>query len=167
MKRTILALVLLVGLVAVPAIAQDFTSSRPQFFSFSYTIPIGFNLGIEDVVVGQAHNFSIAFSVMDQLDVGFDYITLRGDAGFVSHAHLIRIHYHLFDRLGFGFGFGVSETHGSVLNIGIAGNFFQARAPSGFAFAMGLRLDYVAHLDHPDNLGEGTIFLGLRMTVGI
>jgi len=175
MKRTVLALVLLVGLVAVPAMAQDFTSARPQFLSFSYGIPIGYSLELGEVVVGQAHNWSVAVSIMNNVDVGFDRISLRGpkvapgvkvwDQPFT--ANLLRVQYHLNERLYMAFGFGLTPDEGSVLSIGGGGNFFQSRSASGYTFAMGVKIDYVALLMTPDSLSEGVVFLALRMTLGI
>ena len=167
MKRVFLVFVLLAGLVVAPAMAQTFTGTRPQFFSFSYTIPIGFSLEISEIVTGQAHNFTVSFALMEHAEVGFDHITLRGDLGWETSAHLVRVQVNFLQFLGAAFGFGISENDGSVLSVGLTGNFFQARAPSGFTFAMGLRADYVTHLNHPEDLALGFLFVGLRMTVGI
>ena len=167
MKRTVLVLVLLAGIMVIPATAQDFSSPRPQFFSFSYNIPIGFNMGIEELVTGHTHNFTLSFAVMDNVDIGFDRVALRRGYEFVATANLIRIDFNFLRRFGAAFAFGFEDDGSSVLSLGISGNFFQARAASGFAYAMGLRFDYLMRLYHPDNIDQGTFFLGIRLTMGI
>jgi len=109
MKRTVLALVLLAGLIAVPAMAQDFTSTRPQFFSFSYGVPVGQSLEISEIVVGQAHNWSVAIAIMSNVDVGFDHVTLRG-TNWEFKSDLLRVQYHFLEQVHVAFGFGMTPT---------------------------------------------------------
>jgi hypothetical protein len=164
MKRTLLLFFLLAGLIVVPAIAQDFTSSRPQFLSFSFGVPIGYNLDAEEMVSG--HNFGFDFAVMDNMTIGYDRLVLAGD-GFDYAANLMRV---AFSFDGFGpqgsgaaIGFG-SDGNEAVVSLGVFANLVQARAANGLAYGLGLRVDYLAPTD---SFGDGSIIFTIRATFGL
>jgi len=165
MKKTILALFLLAGLIVVPAMAQDFTSPRPQFLSFSFGVPIGYHLDHEEMASG--HNFGFDFAVMDNMTIGYDRLSLAGD-GFAYAANLMRV---AFSFDGFGppgsgaaIGFGSDDSGDAMVSLGVFANIVQARAASGLAYGLGLRVDYLASTD---SFGDGAILFTIRATFGL
>ncbi|MCL2442422.1 MAG: hypothetical protein FWD13_03035 [Treponema sp.] len=151
MKRTILALILLAGLIAVPAFAQDFESPKPQFFTFNIGVPVGFDIGTNSVVAGT--NFGISFVVAEKFEVGFDHF---------MGLNFVRVAFSFSDILGAAIGYG---GIGPNAIIGVYGTFFQARAANGIAYNLGVRLDYMA--DTSNFSSGGNILVTFRTSFGI
>jgi len=177
MKRKFLSLVLMAGLFAVPAMAQeaqeapaagggiqsaaDFESPRPQFLAFHFGLPLGYSLyGDGGVVAG--FNLGLDFAILDNLSVGFDHLNVRGEYETFA-ANLLRLSFSFIDTAGAAIGFGAREG-GTAISIGAFGNFFQGRSALGLVYSLGLRLDFVAD---PEDFGNGAIVFVLRTTVGI
>ncbi|MDR2542433.1 MAG: hypothetical protein LBC80_03165 [Treponema sp.] len=152
MKRTIIAFFLLAGLIAIPAMAQDFTSTKPQLFSFSIGVPIGYDLVSEDLVAGS--NFGLGIAVADNLEVGFERMMA---------ANLLRVAFAFTDQIGAGIGFGSLGGPACVI-LGISGTFYEARAANGIAYNMGIRVDYMAFTS---SFGDGAILFTLRTSFGL
>ena len=155
MKRTILVLLLLAGLIVVPAMAQNFSSPRPQFLSFNVGVMGGYNLAVEEAI--GASNFGINFMIIDNLELGIDRINTHDTISPVSHT-LLRASFWFTDQ------FGAAVGVGSDISFGIFANFLQVRAANGLAYSLGFRADYVAPTDA---FGDGSIFVGLRATFGL
>ena len=155
-KRTIFVVLLLAGIIAFPAIAQDFTSPKAQFLSFSFGVPIGYDLNAEEMVAGS--NFGIGFAVIENLTVAYDYINVAG-----APSNLIRLSFSFAEQFGAAIGFG-SRAANPVACLGVFGNFFQARAASGLVYGLGIRLDY---LTPTSNFGDGTVLFNINASFGL
>jgi len=152
MKRTFIAVLLLAGLIAVPVMAQDFESPKPQIFSFSFGVPLGYDLDVEDIIAGS--HFGLSITVVDNMEVGFE--TLAG-------ANLIRLAYSFTDQFGAAIGYGRWGIR-SAATLGIFGTFIQQRAANGIAYSLGIRVDYLADTDAFDS---GRILFTPRMSFGL
>jgi hypothetical protein len=167
MKKMIFAFVLLAALVVTPVVAQDFTSAKPQFFSLSFGIPIGYDLETEETVAGQ--NFTLTFAVLDNFTVGFDRFALASEVGEVT-ANFLRMAYSFTDDFGAAFGYGTMSdgaplpTTSSAISIGAFANLFQNRTSLGLTNAISLRLDYLAQTE---NFGDGAVLFTLGATLGL
>ena len=153
MKRTVIAFVLLAGLAAIPAMAQDFESPKPQLFSFSIGVPIGYDLALEDAVSGT--NFGLNIAVAENFEVGFD--RLMG-------SNYLRAGFFFNDKIGAAIGIGGDGINTKV-TLGITGTFIQARASNGIAYNFGIRLDFVAPDD--SDFADGAIVFVLRTSFGL
>ncbi|MDR0474605.1 MAG: hypothetical protein LBH43_13155 [Treponema sp.] len=157
MKRKITVLFLLAGLIVIPATAQDFTSPKIQFLSFNFGVPVGYDLETKDMIAGS--NFGIGFAVIDNLTVAYDNIaTAVGNA-----ASLLRLSFSFSDKFGGALSFGGNKTV-TYACLGVYGNFFQARAASGLAYGLGLRLDY---LTRTDDFGKGKALFIINASFGL
>ncbi|MCL2380112.1 MAG: hypothetical protein FWC64_00795 [Treponema sp.] len=184
MKRTTLCLFFLAGFIAIPAMAQyNFTTATPDYLSLGLSLPIGFHIGDERggqlVANAPVPNLSVSFSVLPNFRVGYDYIAVEGQGdgaapGISVQAHLLRMEFYLIRWLGFSFGLGwggvdqlgQSSHMAAALSLGWFADFFQARAPSGFTYALGVRIDYLASLHTAEAVGQGSILFAIRFQVG-
>ena len=157
MKRIILALILLAGFIAIPAMAQDFTSPKPQFVSFNFGVLGGYSLDSEDIV--GANSFGVNIAVIENMEVGFERLN-------TVDANLFRLAYYFGNQFGAAIGIGnVGTGVGNAgMSLGLFGNFFQARAANGLAYSLGMRADYLARTNAFDN---GSIYIGLRAGFGL
>jgi len=175
MKKTFLSLVLLAGLVVVPAMAQDaqgspairgeadFNSPQPQFLAFHFGLPLGYSMyGDGGFVAG--FNLGFDFAILDNLSVGFDHINVAGEHDAFT-ANLLRLGFSFMDMAGAAIGFG-SMNAGSTMaiSLGAFGNFFQGRSALGLVYSLGLRIDFVTEAR---NFDDGVIVFTLRTTLGI
>ncbi|MCL2293601.1 MAG: hypothetical protein FWC36_01865 [Spirochaetes bacterium] len=162
MKKTLLICILLAAFVIMPAAAQDFTSARPQFLSFSFGVPIGFsaNSDVDGVLAGQ--NFSLNFTVIENLTVGIDKFIVEGD-GFGYDAIFMRIAYLFTDEFGASISFGDAGGEAGI-GFGAFANLFQNRTRLGLTHAIQLRLDYLAQTD---NFGDGVMLFTIGASLGL
>jgi hypothetical protein len=163
MKKTIAAFIL-AGLIALPVMAQeaglglDFSSPRPQFLYFSLGVPMGYDLGNDEVIAGR--NFGIGFTVIDNMTVGYDHIFATN----VFNLHLLRVGFFFHDMFGAAIGFGTNTGNELAVTVGAVANMFQNRSAMGLTYSLGLRLDYAANAN---DFGDGAILFTIGATFGL
>ena len=150
MKRTVLIGLLLAALVVMPAMAQNMNSPAPQFISFTFGVPVGYDLAAETSTA--ATSFGFNFVLADNMSVGLYNL---------DNTFLLRLNFAFAGTMGATIGYGESNT----LNLGAFVNLFQQRSPRGFAYGMNFRLDYL--VDHTADIAKGKIFFTLGMNIGI
>jgi len=162
LKRTIVFISLLAMIAVFPVIAQQDSGAKPGVFALRIGLPIGYDLNSEDMTTGL--NFGIDFAVLDQLAVGYDYMSVNGDT-----ANLLRFSYTLLTQpagcVGMAFGIG-SVDNGSPetgMSIGAFWTPFQHRSAQGLAYGLNMRFDYIAQAT---NFGDGKILFTLGTYFG-
>jgi hypothetical protein len=157
MKKLVFLVILAVAIAAIPAFAQDFTSPRPQFLSFSIGVPIGYDLAASDLVVGKS--FGLSFAIIDKLSVGYDFVSSGvGPRNF----QLLRIAYSFTDNIGVALAFGQSGT--AAVGFGAFFDMLPARSSVGVAYGLRLRVDYLANTNA---FGDGAILFGIGAVFGL
>jgi hypothetical protein len=168
MKRLSLVVFLVAAMAVLPLAAQDFSSPKAQFISFSLGVPVGYSLAGEDIAAGQ--NLGLSFAIIDNLQIGYDHVsvTAAGTTPSTLAYNLIRVAYSFTDTFGAAVSFGSGGVSGAAstaaTGIGAYADLFQKRAPIGFAYGIRIRVDYLANTDA---FGDGTLAFGLGVNFGL
>jgi hypothetical protein len=171
MKRMFLVLLLAAAIFVLPVTAQDFTSPRAQFISFSLGLPLGYNINTEEFSAGKA--LGVNFAIIDNLQVGYEYLKIENKVTLTpnddaSTYNLLRIGYSFTDLFGAAVSFGthtdVAATSVAAAGLGAYADLFQKRAPVGFAYGFRIRLDYLARTA---DFGKGAFLFGIGANIGI
>ena len=159
MKKASIVFLLLTVLIVISAAAQDFESAKLQFISFNFCVPVGYDLGAEEIIAG--YNFGFAIPVAEKMEIGFDKTVISARA-----FNLFRISFDFTEKFGAALSVGAETgiTPAAAVSLGFYANLMQARAASGIAYKLGLRADFMTNTDAFD---EGVILIGLCMGFGL
>jgi hypothetical protein len=180
MKKFVLLVLLAAVVFVLPVAAQNFSSPKAQFISFSLGVPVGYNINTEEIAAGR--NLGINFAIIDNLLVGYDYLYIANKAtgtpaNDASTYNLIRLAYSFTDNFGAAVSFGSHTDNGTpggggapvyvttaAAGFGAYADFFQNRSSIGFAYGFRLRVDYLAPTA---DFGKGALLFGIGANFGI
>jgi hypothetical protein len=160
----------------------DFSGAAPQFFSFD--LGAGFGVAFDagnaagygfgtgaDEALGGVGNFGFKIEVLDNFNVGFDYLfTVIGTGGSASLFTGLRLAYNFIPQAGAAVGFGTTtigaatpSSEGAV-SLGFYGNFFQSRSAAGITTGLRLRVDFIAPFQ---DIGAGKLVFTPVFNIGL